>query len=692
MAKKTPEQQAWDVKLSKEKLEDFALWLCRELENAQSARTISEPERQYWWTLYEQGRTRGESAPWQDAADLTSYIATEKVDAMKARIMRTVFVDPIWTVEGWGESAAKAPFVEDFHQWSAESEGLQAFLSRTFHQALIEERGVLEVFEDTTERVTRKTLNAKVMTTQDPMNPMAPPTWVMDGETHEPMLEKDEQGNYIEVMDAMTASAQVVVDEVQRVRKGPGYRVISNEHFLVLPGHARERADIFGYAKRFTKRMDQLEEAAKAGTYDKQAIEDIHVSPDVANALSPSGGTIPVASQEGPTAEKELWEVQILNNLEGKGLRWYVATVHLQSRTLLRLKYDDINKGRFIIFVPFPRTDRAHEGYSFVGHKLITVTEEHTAWRNMGADRAALEISAPIKRLTTALWEPDLQPMGPRAVIDVRDMKEIEAMQIPPMTDAALKREQEAVNASERLAGINDVALGQSAQQSQTLGELEIRTEQSFVRMDEVIKNLQEPLEELGQIRNAIWLNAIKESGKYGGTYAPAHVFEGLDERGGDACKDGHIDPEMLEGTFRFKPRGSTDTADKGKQRGDYIQFLQGLPILFQAWPVLAQTVGSNPKAAKSAIEQMLRLFNIPDKQAWLGNIEQMMQPAPIDPMTGQPMPQAPMQGMVQPGGPPLPPQIQQLLQGHQGPPKPGGPQGPPPQGPPGPPQGAMNG
>src|SRR5688572_3289606 len=250
MATKSPEQKAFDVKLSAEKKDDFTHWLCRELQTAIDNRSVPLTDVRYWWTLYEQGRTRTENAPWQDAADLTSYLATEKVDALRARIMRTIFVDPIWTVEGWGESAGKAPFVEDFHQWAAESEGLQGFLGRTVHQSLVEPRGVLEVFEDTTERVTRKTINAKVATLPpDPFNPLAPPVWQMDAETMQPVLEQDEQGNYIEVFDAMTPSAQTVIDEVERVRKGPGYRVISYENFLVLPGHAREKSDIWGYAK-----------------------------------------------------------------------------------------------------------------------------------------------------------------------------------------------------------------------------------------------------------------------------------------------------------------------------------------------------------------------------------------------------------------------------------------------------------
>ena len=642
MATKTPEQKAFDVRLSAEKREAFGHWLCEAIQNALDQRAVPVPEVRYWWTLYEQGRTRTQTSPWQDAADLTSYLGTEKVDALRARIMRTIFVDPMYTVEGWGQSAGKAPFVEDFHQWAAESEGLQAFLGRGIHQSLIEPRGVIEVFEDTTERVTRKTIRAQVVT-----NPMDG-SWVMDGESMEPQLLKDEQGNYVEALDPMIPSAEVTIDERQRVRKGPGYRVLAYEHFLVLPAHAREKADIWGYAKYVTKRWDELQDLAKAGVYEKAAVEAIHPDNEVVSALSPSGEAIPVPPQDGAKAEKELWEAQILTDLDGKGLRWYVVTVHLRNQTILRLKHDNINKGRFIILVPFPRTDRSHEGYSFLGHKLITCVEEHTAWRNMIADRAALVISAPMKRLTTALWDPDLQPMGPRAVIDVRDHNEIMPMDVPDLTQPAMNREQEIVSASERVAGINDVALGRSPDHSQTLGEVNLVAEQSFVRMDEVIKNLQEPLEELGQIRNAIWVEALKDTERYGGTYAPQYLFEGLDERGGDPCKDGKVTPDLLEGTFRFKPRGSTENADLSKQRGDYIQFLQAIPMLMHMWPALAMQLGQNMEAAKSALEQALRLFRIPDKQAWLA--PPPMMPMQIDPMTGQPMMQPPGMGMNAPG------------------------------------------
>ena len=658
---KDPKQQAWAVKLSAEKRENFSHWLCRQITDAITARSVTPGENEYWWTLYEQGRTRNSaSMPWQDAADLTSYIITEKVDALRSRVMRTVFVDPVYTVEGWGESAGKAPFVEDFHQWALESEGLQSFLTRVIQASLIETRGVLEVYEDTTIRTVRKNIKAQIALTPDGRH--------MLDEKFQPVLAKDPDGNFIEVEDdqqGMIGSAEVTIDSPERIRKGPGYRVLPYRDFLVLPSHAREKSDIWGYAKRFNKRWDLLKEDADRGMYDKAAVESLHDNNEITSERTLAGNPEPVATQDGDQAEKELYEVQLLTNL-GKGLRWYVATIHLPTFTLLRLVHEDQSVHRYIIFVPFPRTDKCHEGYSFAGHKLITIAEEHTAWRNMLADRASMEISAPIKRLVGALWDPDLQPFGPKAVIDVRDMKELEPMQLPPAMQGAISREQEIVQASERVAGINDVALGQVPENSRTLGEVNLVAEQSFVRMDEVIKNIQEALEDLGQVRHAIWVNCVKE---YGGAGMPMpaslQTVPGLDDRGGEVDTS-TITPDLLEGTFRFKPRGSTENADITKQRHDYIQFLQTLPILMQTWPMMAQQLGMNAQAAKSALEQALRLFRMPDKQAWLA----APPPLPVDPMTGMPlqMPPGMMPGMGMPapgmgappapmGGPPQPPQ-----------------------------------
>ncbi len=668
-----PPADPFSVKLDERARDEFTRWLCQEIQAAEAARPIPLSDIEHWHGLYEQKRQRtGKQKPWADAADLSSYIPTEKVDALRSRIVRTIFVDPIWTVEGYGDSAQKAPFVEEFHSWKAEEEGVQLYITDAIHTALIETRGVLEVYEDTAERLTKRKMRAALELTED-----GRPIVGADGQFK---LAVGDDGRFVEVADETTPSAEVIVDTPERVRVGPAYRLIPYRDFLALPGHAKDKRDIWGYAKHFTRRLPELLWAAKKGTYDRAAVEQLGTENEVAEATTLSGEGIPVAStgHEATTAEKQLWEVLVLFDFDGKGERWYLATVSADKQVLLRLRHDDIGP-RYVCLIPFRRPGRALEGYSLVGHKLISVTAEHEAWRNMNADRAALQNCAPIKRLETALWDPDLQPFGPKAVIDVRDMREIEAFIIPDLTAASTVREQESLNASERLTGLNDVALGMRPQESRTLGEVQLVTEQSFVRMEEVVRNIQEGLEDLAQIRHKIWQRVLAEQAE--GMAMPDRVLLGLEARavGIQELETGaKFTSDMLSGVFKFKPRGSVETADISGQRQDFVQFLQVLPQLIQAWPALASAVQGNMRAAKAMLAQAIRLFRVSDKQAFLGSEAQASMQASADAATQaqQQAAQAPQQApQGAPAGPGagIPPEVAALLGGAGG-----GAQGPP--------------
>ena len=670
MARRKRNADPFDVDLKPDQRQELLTFVCDAIQEAKASRAAKESDHEYWNRLYRQDLTRvGKQAPWADAADLTSYIATEKVDAMRARIMRTIFTEPIWTVEGYGQQGAqKAPIVEAFHQWQAEAEGLQGYLYRVIQASLIDTRAVLEVYEDTTTRRTRK--QQKVALQMDPFT--AQP---MLNERGEPVLVTGEDGRYIEATD-LEPHAEVVIDTAERVRKGPSYRVIPWRDFVVLPEHATDKSEVWGYAKRFTRRLQQLRERAERGVYDQDAVEALGTTGDVTLEVDVAGVADPKAPQHDvPTVEKELWEVLLLRDLDGEGERWYVATVSEQQRQLLRLQHDDIGQARYMIFKPFPRSDRWADGYSFVGHKMITAIEEHTAWRNMLADRAALIVQAPIKRLEGALWDPTEVPWGPKAILDVRDMREIEPVQIPDMNAAAIDREREILQASERLAGINDVALGINAQEQRTLGEVNLVAEQSFVRMDEVVKNIQETMEDLGALRHVIWRRALRENSE---VELPDGMLVGIETRG-VTMESGQEKQSLLdamEGNYRFKPRGSVETADIRTQRQDYTNFLQVLPQLAQMSPMAGQLF-STPQAMRSLIEQALRLFRFPDRQAILGPESQAM----LQPM---------LPGML-PGAPGMPPGAPGMLPPGMMPPgPPGPPQGPPgpPPGPPGPPPG----
>lgn len=628
--------------------------------------------------LYEQARTRTSPLPWPDAADLTSFIACEQVDSIHARMMRTVWTEPFCTVSGYGEAADRAPFVEEFHQWKVEEEGLQLVLDRAFLMALIEPRALIEVSEAIGTRTARKTIIAAPRV--DPES-----GGLMYDQKGKPQLAVGADGKFIEAEhDALGVTT--VVDSPEPVRTGPMYRVLPYRDSLILPVHARDEDEIWGYAKRVFKRKTDLTQQAKDGIYDEDEVAALTDTGDREMAAEPAlrRDNISVAPQFAETAEKELWEVLVLLDLNalfdrhnvGKasgvkaGARWYVATTHLSQPALLRFQHDDLDRGRYVPIVLHPRTDRITEGFSFVGHKLITVLEEHTAYRNMGADATSKAVNAPIKRLTGALWDADEQPLGPKSVIDVRSMTEIEPMVMPDVPQSVWMQQQQCENAGRRIGGINDIASGQQVEKGNpTLGEVQMATEQSFVRMDLIVRRAQKAVESLMQIRHAIWKRTLADQPE--GVDAPDALMVGLEGRGvpiDDYLPNGKITAALLSGPFRFKPYGSVETADVNRLRADMGQFMQFLGMYGKMFPQMMPILQS-PKFARSILRYVGRLYRVPNMSDILGGPAQDLlgqggtmagpqMPGMMPPQQGMP------QGMPMPPGMPPGPQGLEMIPG----------------------------
>jgi hypothetical protein len=649
----------FDVALTDDQRKTLGLWLSYELENGLAARSAQAVEVDYWHALYEQARTRTRNLPWPDAADLTSYIPCEQVDSIHARMMRTVWTEPLCTVSGYGTGADRAPFVEEFHQWKVEEEGLQTVLDKLFLMGLIEPRGLLEVSESSATLMTRKTMHAKLKLDELSGGP------VFD-DKGQPQFETDAQGKFIDAGPEDPA-AQTVVDSPDTVRTGPQYRILPYRDSLILPGHARDDQEIWGYAKRIWKRKRDLQADAAAGVYDKTAVDALTDTTDREpdQALQRSLMDVPPARAE--TAEKELWEVLWLIDLNAlleshgqptlkdktfSGARWYVATVHLQTHNLLRLNHDDLDQSRFVPMILFPRPDRATEGFSFVGHKLITVTEEHTAYRNMAADCCSRAVNSPIMRVSGALWDPDEQPLGPKQVIDVRNPNEVSALELPDVPQSLFIQIQGAENAGRRIGGINDVAAGQQVEKGNpTLGEIQMATEQSFVRMDLIVRRAQKALESIMQIRHAIWKRVLAEQPT--GVEVPESLTVGLEVRGTSIDRympDGKITAALLDGAFRFKPYGSVETANLAEQRNGWVAMMQALPMLLKIAPSMAMNF-QNPAASRALAREFFRVFRVANTQAFLGQPSQDLlgmggaMPGQQVAMQGQPM-APPMPGM----------------------------------------------
>jgi hypothetical protein len=655
MATRIDPRDPFAVKLTAEKRKEIVDWLSNEIEGAYDARVSiigTGGDIDYAHFLYEQGKTPPNQRRWPGAADLTSYIPTEKVDALRSRVMKTIRAEPFAIVEGWGPDAKKAPFVEEFHEWKRREERLYGYLSKALHTAFIESNGILEILDRADVRLVRKLEQFAAKVSEDGTVPL-------DGKL-EPEIQTDEAGKPVPATDEQMPAVEAATATYEHARRGPGYRVISLRDFVFLPGHAADKSDLYGMFKRVYLRVNQIAELVKTGVYDKDALEQIKRTQDrtsIQPSLEARGMTL--AEQRDGTEEKELWSGLLLYDCDNDGLaEWYYVTIHTPTRTLLRIRHDDLGIPRFLNFCPFPKPDSVY-GYSFVLDKLGTTAEEHTSLRNMIADRSTLATTPPMKRIQGGLWDPQEQPWGTGQIIDVRDQNELQPFVIPDVPNSAMQREAAQLQAAERLTGINDTAVGIQAQEKRTATEVQNVAVAGAVRVDEVVENIQEELELLDLARNRLWIRTLAEQPE--GVDPPDSVVRTLEMKGLN-LEDGKFTAQMLMGNLRFKPHGSVETADKMRMRGDYNGWLSALAGLAKMNP-LAMGMLQDPEVIKAIVEQGLRLYNVPDKQPFMKGLkaafDKMVQQAQMQQAMARGLPPpgvgAPPPGAVPPGaeGPP---------------------------------------
>lgn len=670
----------FDVSLTAEKRDELALMLSEEIQRAIDARgSIINPggDIDYWHWLYKQGKRNVQDLPFPGAADLSTWIVAEKVDAMRARFVKTVFVEPIWMVDGWGPASGRAAMVEEFHQWKAEDERLQGWLQKTLQLALIEGTGVLECVEavDAIKRTTSKSLKPQLDEESGAV--------LLDAK-NQPMPMRDASGDLVEADEPDESGAiDTTVEEWVPVRRGPTYRNVSLRDFLMLPAHAQDDSEVWCYAKRFWRRLSQLKARADSGIYEADGVEGLSATSDRDRSLLPQSvlaNGIDVAAQTREhTIEKELWELHVLLDLDEDGSEeWYVITLSAIHRKILRVKLDDMGLPRFLCFRPLPNPLSVY-GDSHVD-KLASIGEEHMGTRNVMADRSNLATNAPIKRLRNSGWDMDEEPWGVGAIITVQDMNDVQPVVIPDVPQSMAMREQAITQAAERLSGLNDVTLGSSPQESRTLGEVQMVTEQSFVRIEECVRNIQETMEDLFSIRHELWRRAADEQ-----PLEPSDRFMRQLQLRQINLAEGGITSESLAGTFHGKPHGSVESADKNRQRTNYNGFMTVLGGFAKMNPQLQQ-VFSSPAVIIPLFEQALRLYDSPNRaqlmremRQWQQTMEeqqaqqaqmaqqQAMLPTGMQPPGGMPGGAQPPQGPPQgpPGAPTQgpPPQMMQMLQ-----------------------------
>lgn len=613
MAKR--KSDAFDVQMSEAERNNLAHDLCREIEDAISARSEMIADDglidMYDW-FYEQGRSNPEDRPFPGAADLTSTIITENVDAMRARLVKGISAEPFCTVDGWGKDAQKAQFVEAFHEWQVEETGLKAELAKAIHGALIEDCQVIEVRERIETRRMVEELDVAIETDPETGGP------ILDAESGRPLFKRDpETGDFLPAEDGQPA-AKIRRDYTKAKRLGPEFDTISMKEFVFLPSHAKNHRQVYGYAYRFWSRLPELEEQAADGVYDADALDAIGRESDRGESSVAPVVSGPTTSTTDAAKEKELYQVSLKRDLDGDGREeWYVITLSLKQRVILRCKLDTfamkVGKSRCVPIVLFPRRNSVY-GYSYAGDKLLTLAEEDTALRNASADKNALATNAPMTVLQGSAWDPNEQPFGIGRVITVRSHDEIKQLQVNDVPQSLVWLRRDVMALKERVGGLADTAIGTQSSEARTLGENNMVAAASAVRVEEPLNNLRQAIAQIMQLAHAIWIETVEADTR--GVDAPDSVIAGLEASGAE-LQGGRFTAEQLKGRFRFKPYGSVDTADNNMRMQYFNQSLMTLGNLAKLFPAYGQ-IFQNQDVARSILQEWGRVFKVRDPNVFM--------------------------------------------------------------------------
>lgn len=634
MAKR--KSSCFDIDLSEAKRNDLAEELCTEIQQALDARATVIAEGGlidlYDW-FYEQGRSDPNDRPFRGAADLTSYIFTENIDAMRARLLQAVnSAEPKCIVDGWGQDAKKAPTVEAFHDWQASEEGLDEELTKVVHGGLIEDCYVLEVRE----RIETRRLTEQIDVALH-LNDQGGPILEPDAKgIPRPKMQLDEEGEPIEAQPDQPA-VKVERTYTKTKRLGPEYDAISMKDFVFLPGHAKNQRQVWGQAYRLWARTPELQEKVEDDIYDKAAVDLMGGMSDREETTAPTS-TSDIAPQTGPSVEKELWQLSLKRDLDGDGREeWYLVTLSLKHRVMLRCKLDKfvmkVGRPRCVPLVLFPRRNSVY-GYAYAGDKLLTLAEEHTALRNSSADRSALATNAPMTVLQGAALDLDAQPWGVGAAITVRSHEDIKQLTVSDVPQSVIYLLRDVMQAKERVGGLSDVgSIGSGERQSNTLGQDQMVALASSVRVDEPLGHLRRFISEVYKLRHAIWVETLEADSK--GMDAPASVAERL-SIGGAELQEGKFTAEQIKGKFRFKAYGSVDTANAGMRMQYFNHGLEALMKILQMSPMGALLL-QDPDVLMRNLQEWGVAYKVRDVNVFLRAAQKVIQAQQQLPQPGMP-------------------------------------------------------
>lgn len=274
------------------------------------------------------------------------------------------------------------------------------------------------------------------------------------------------------------------------VHDGVHLEVVPYEDLVYLPHTARNIEQVWGIGQRVLLRGTDLDARARDGVYDREAVDRVllrHSDPtaeDREDALDLAGleADLPGGAPDHDALHRtyELYELSWRDSLDGdRREKQHLLTVHLPSRTLLRVQYSPHwhTESEYTLYAYNPSPGELH-GES-VAERCQVLQDAATAALNQFLDMADLVVAQSTMLVLDerANLRPDKFEWRPGKPMFVENIAGVMHLPLSPAVGAAMQQLSNAIGLFrewvELLTASSNPALGRETSGQKTLGEVQ---------------------------------------------------------------------------------------------------------------------------------------------------------------------------------------------------------------------------
>lgn len=507
------------VELNESKEVEFVKEFGDKIRDALTYRARLEEKWKKWYDAYEGTVPAIKTFPWEGASNIWVPLTATNIDAITARIVGTIYgQDPLWTL-GTENPDLQDMKVDlgDFLEWAVKNEiDLYSIFRNWVFNAVKLGTGIIKPLWWTKER---KVFSHAAPTGRTPLPEVAP------------------------------------VGTMETIYNAPKVFLIDLEDFVISdPSTTIDDAEYVGHRLRLRK--GALQERVARGDYDEDKVEKILSFYEV----TPQAGKQEKEEAEGidrRVEEYELYETWLYRDFDGDGREEScVATIHLDSNTVLRAEYNPRYNGKrpFIVTRLIERPNRFY-GIG-IAEMIATLQIAINTIHNQRIDNATLANTRGFKEKIGSGIK-STQKIYPGVRIKMNNPDDLVEFKMGDIYQSDFANESVLRDAIERRTGVSDFTLGRESSVAGARGTTATGTlaiiQEGNKRLDLFIRDVRKAMSELGA-------QVIELYQQYCPTKRPYFV---MGERGEAVEKIFQFPRDFIRSRFSFNITATTATINR---------------------------------------------------------------------------------------------------------------------------------